>query len=105
MGIIGLYIHPPQRATQSRILIPLKKPKAMLTREQTYFIKRREKMASDKEIIEAIATLWISLGGDKEGFEWCQDKIAKEIERKGKQSPKSPDLIMAGCEEGENYAT
>jgi len=39
---------------------------------------------SNGEIIEAIAKLWISLGGDKEGFEWCYHMIAEEIGRRSK---------------------
>ena len=37
-------------------------------------------------IIEVIAKVWIILGGDKEGFEWCYHMIAEEIARISKGS-------------------
>ena len=36
---------------------------------------------SNRGIIEVIAKVWIILGGDKEGFEWCYRMIAEEIGR------------------------
>jgi hypothetical protein len=36
---------------------------------------------NDKEIIEATAEFWVSLGGDREGLEWCQVQIAEAIGR------------------------
>ena len=37
---------------------------------------------NDNEIVEAIASLWISLGGDRDGFIYCQGKIADKIKEK-----------------------
>jgi len=34
---------------------------------------------TDKEIIEAIARLWVNLGGDEEGFCWVWGKIRDRI--------------------------
>jgi len=34
---------------------------------------------NDVEIIETMANLWITLGGDAEGFLWCNQKIAEKI--------------------------
>jgi hypothetical protein len=36
---------------------------------------------NDNELIQAIANLWVSNGGDSEGFTWLQHRIRKEIER------------------------
>ena len=34
---------------------------------------------SDDEIIDQIAWLWIKLGGDSEGFDYCKRKITDRI--------------------------
>jgi len=55
----------------------------------------------DKEIIEAVATLWISFGGDAEGFDWCKDKIKKkikELEKKKETMSECPDCNGTGVE-------
>ena len=45
-------------------------------------------MANDEELVEEMAKLWVSLGGDAEGFEWLQHKIKqkiKELEKGGEK--------------------
>jgi len=34
---------------------------------------------NDRELIELVATIWVKNGGDREGFEWLQTKIAQKI--------------------------
>ncbi len=34
---------------------------------------------NDKQLIDAIAQLWIASGGDATGFEWCWFKILERI--------------------------
>jgi hypothetical protein len=36
---------------------------------------------SDKELIELIAQIWVSHGGDAIGFEYCRSTIEKRIEK------------------------
>ena len=32
----------------------------------------------DEELVEMVARLWVSAGGDAEGFEWLKERIKKE---------------------------
>jgi hypothetical protein len=42
---------------------------------------------SDKELIELIAQIWVSHGGDAIGFELCRNDIEKKIkELRGKEA-------------------
>lgn len=41
---------------------------------------------NDNELIQAVANLWVSNGGDSEGFAWLQHKIREEIERREEAS-------------------
>ena len=34
---------------------------------------------SDKELIEAVADLWVSHGGDAEGLDWCFCKLKDAV--------------------------
>ncbi len=34
---------------------------------------------NDKELVELIAQIWISHGGDADGFTWCKRAIEKKI--------------------------
>jgi len=34
----------------------------------------------DEKLVDEIARLWVSAGGDAEGFEWLQHKIKQRIE-------------------------
>ena len=33
----------------------------------------------DDELIEMVAKLWVSAGGDAEGFEWLKEEIKRRI--------------------------
>ena len=37
---------------------------------------------TDDELIDAVAELWVSNGGDAEGLDWCYLKIKDAINRK-----------------------
>jgi len=34
---------------------------------------------NDKELVNVVANIWISNGGDSEGFEWCYKDIKDRI--------------------------
>ena len=34
---------------------------------------------NDKELIETIAQIWVSNGGDAEGLDWCYLKLKQKI--------------------------
>lgn len=36
---------------------------------------------SDTEIIEAIARLWVEMGGDEEGLAWCYSDLKEAVRR------------------------
>jgi hypothetical protein len=38
--------------------------------------------SADKKIVEAVADLWIEMGGDAEGIYWLVDEIKEAIEAK-----------------------
>jgi hypothetical protein len=40
---------------------------------------------NDKQLIEAVAELWLENGGDSDGFLWCINNIHIEIYKKEKE--------------------
>ena len=41
--------------------------------------------STDKKIVDAVANLWIEMGGDAEGIYWLVDEIKEAIEAKLKE--------------------
>jgi hypothetical protein len=39
-------------------------------------------MMNDEQLIEAMAELWVSNGGDADGIVWCWHRIKEAVERK-----------------------
>ena len=37
---------------------------------------------NDEQLIEAMAELWVSNGGDADGIVWCWHRIKEAVERK-----------------------
>lgn len=49
-------------------------------------------MMNDTEMVNFFATLWLSNGGDAEGFSWLWSKIQKRIKQIEEQTNKSKEI-------------
>ena len=43
---------------------------------------------TDSKLIEQVAQLWIALGGDAEGVEWCWRDLRDKVEELAKEDTK-----------------